>query len=129
MHSVELSTAALETLPARLYRDPAQFAVERHRIFERTWLLFACSEQLGKPGEYVAGQVAGWPVFAVRGEDGRVRGFHNVCRHRAAPLVAEGAGACVQLISCPYHAWSYRLDGQLQRARDFGAEVPARDLS
>ena len=111
------------TLPAAWYRDPALYERERQEIFARNWMLFTLGERLAKPGDYVAGRVAGWSILAVRGEDGRVRAFHNVCRHRAAELVGEGAGRCGRQIVCPYHAWAYGLDGRLRKATEFGGDV------
>jgi choline monooxygenase len=108
-----------ETLDAVHYRDPVAFAVERERIFAKNWLLLAHESELPSAGSYVAAAVAGFPLVAVRGEDDTIRAFHNVCRHRAGPLVDEGHGACSALV-CRYHAWRYTLDGRLASARDFG---------
>jgi choline monooxygenase len=111
------------TLPASWYCDPILFARERTQIFARNWSLFTWSERIAEIGGYVAGICAGYPVFVVRGEDGAARGFHNVCRHRGATLVGNEAGTCGRYIVCPYHSWSYGLDGCLQRAADFGKEL------
>ena len=108
------------TLSAALYRDPAVFETERRRIFARNWLLFAHESQFAEPGSYIAQTVAGYPLIAVRGEDGVIRAFHNVCRHRAGPLAKDGAGKCDRALSCLYHGWRYSLDGRLASARDFG---------
>jgi choline monooxygenase len=112
---------APETLPARLYGDTAVYEIERREIFARTWQLLAHESQLPRPGDYLATNFAGYPVLAVRGEDGQVRAFHNVCRHRAGPLVEDGTGHCAGALVCRYHAWKYALDGRLASARDFGA--------
>ncbi len=111
---------APETLPARLYSDAAIYAIERREIFARTWQLFAHESQLPRPGDYVATSFAGYPILAVRGDDGAIRAFHNVCRHRAGPLVDDGEGHCAGALVCRYHAWKYALDGRLASARDFG---------
>jgi choline monooxygenase len=76
---------------------------------------------LAAPRAYCADTLAGYPVLAVRGDDGVLRAFHNVCRHRAAPLVRNEAGVCDGHLTCPYHGWKYTLDGRLRAARDFGA--------
>ncbi len=115
-----MQTIAPETLSASLYRDPAVFETERRHIFARTWLLFAHECQLPEPGSYLAQTVAGYPLIAVRGEDGQVRAFHNVCRHRAGPLARDGQGKCEHQLVCLYHGWRYALDGRLASARDFG---------
>lgn len=112
---------APESLDAALYRGTAQYEVERRLVFGRSWLLFAHDSQLETPGSYVAATVAGYPVIVVRGEDGKVRAFHNVCRHRAGPLAEDGQGRCEGALTCRYHGWRYALDGRLANARDFGA--------
>lgn len=111
---------APETLNAALYRGPAQYEAERHRIFARSWLLVAHASQLEGTGAYVAVAVAGFPLIVVRGEDGTLRAFHNVCRHRAGPLAEDGEGRCEGQLVCRYHGWRYALDGRLANARDFG---------
>ena len=111
------------TPPASSYRDPAQFERERREIFARNWMLFSWSERMPTPGDTVAGTVAGYPVFAIRDDDGKIRAFHNVCRHRGAQLLADGVGHCGKLVVCPYHSWSYRRDGRLNKATDFGGDA------
>jgi choline monooxygenase len=110
------------TLPASWYRDPVLFERERASIFTRHWSLLTWSERLARPGDWVAGEVAGYRIFVVRGEDGVARGFHNVCRHRAAELVRGETGHCSRRLVCPYHSWAYGLDGRLRQATDFGGE-------
>lgn len=109
------------TLSSQLYRDPAAFDRERRGVFGPAWQFLGHESELPSPGDYLAGDIAGWPVVAVRGEDAALRGFHNVCRHRAGPLVEEGAGACGRELTCRYHGWRYALDGRLRSAVDFGA--------
>jgi choline monooxygenase len=119
---VELERA--ETLPARWYWDPAVYERERRCIFAHDWLLLCHESQVAEPGALWAESVAGWPLLLVRGRDGALRGFHNVCRHRAGPLAEDGAGHC-RVLRCRYHGWTYELDGRLRSAPDFG---PARDF-
>jgi choline monooxygenase len=107
------------TLPAAAYHDPAVYERERHAIFATEWQLAGFRDHLRAPGDYVAHDVAGWGVFVVVAADGALRGFHNVCRHRAGPIVTGIAGHCTNLV-CQYHGWSYDLDGALLSARDFG---------
>jgi choline monooxygenase len=118
---------AASTLPASWYHDPARYETERRAVFGREWLVFARADQVAMRGSYVAHVLAGYPLVVLRDDDGRLRGFHNVCRHRAGPLVDDGDGACRGGLVCRYHGWSYRLDGSLLRARDFG-EVAGDDF-
>ncbi len=109
----------IETLPASWYVDESIHAREREAIFARNWALFGPAEGLSEAGSWRAETVNGWPVFVARGEDGQLRAFHNVCRHRGATLLREASGRC-RLAVCPYHAWSYDLAGRLVRTPNFG---------
>jgi choline monooxygenase len=113
-------TAAPETwtLPAETYTSADIFQRERAAIFGREWLLIGHEGEMPNPGDYVATEIAGWPVFVIRSRDGGLKGFHNVCRHRAGNLVNDGAGHCEQL-RCRYHGWLYDHDGRLRRRPDF----------
>lgn len=97
--------------PVAHYLDPDCFAAERAGVMRRHATLFCPSAALPQTGSYVARDAAGVPVVAVRGKDGAVRAFRNSCRHRGATLV-EGEG-CAKALVCPYHAWTYALDGTL----------------
>jgi choline monooxygenase len=108
------------SLPARRYNDPEGFERERHAVFGRSWLFAGFAAELREPGDYLAVELAGWPVVLVVDDDGRVRGHHNVCRHRAGPLVPFGSSGRVPSLVCRYHGWAYGLDGELRSARDFG---------
>jgi choline monooxygenase len=114
-------TVMQSTLPASLYRDPTVFDRERIKVFAAGWQFLGHESEAAAAGDYIAGDIAGWPVLAVRGKDGALRGFHNVCRHRAGPLVDDGAGNCGGELTCKYHGWRYALDGRLRSAVDFGA--------
>jgi choline monooxygenase len=107
-------------LPAAWYGDAAVYERERTHVFGREWLVFARADQLAAAGRYVAATVAGYPIVVRRDDTGALRGFHNVCRHRAGPLVDSGEGVTRGGFVCRYHGWSYRADGTLLRARDFG---------
>jgi choline monooxygenase len=125
-----MTVTTAETLSSALYRDPAVYEDERRAVFARSWQLLAHESQLERAGAYVAATVAGYPLFVVRGEDGTLRAFHNVCRHRAGPLVEDGQGECGKALLCRYHGWRYALDGRLASARDFGtaSDFDARDF-
>ena len=109
------------TLPASWYHDPSVYERERHAIFASEWLYAGPDRGLHTPGDFLAADIAGWQVVVVVGRDGELRGFHNVCRHRAGPLVDAGSGNAA-LFVCRYHGWTYDLDGSLRNARDFGAD-------
>ncbi len=115
------SQPMLTNLDARFYVDPTLFESERQNIFRRRWQMLGPVSRLREPGDYLAVDVAGWKLFALRGRDGVLRGFHNVCRHRGARLLAEGAGSCGTL-RCPYHHWVYEHDGALRSAPWFGED-------
>jgi len=102
------------TLPASWYSDPEILALEHARIFSRSWQYVGHVDLVPSPGSFVASQIGHVPVVVVRNEDGELRGFVNVCRHRGH-LVASGTG-CRTTLQCPYHAWTYALDGSLRRA-------------
>ena len=112
----------LETLPSRFYTEPGVFGLEKEKIFRRTWQLVGtlsqvCGEAHGaprtiaEPGAFFTVDVVGEPVVVVRDNDGVLRAFSNVCRHRAGPI-AQGAG-CRNVFQCGYHGWTYTLDGRL----------------
>lgn len=109
------------TAPATWYVDPTLWPIERQAIFANSWEFLAHESDLAEPRSYRAEVLAGFPVLILRGEDGKLRGFHNVCRHRAGPLVRDEAGTCDGHLTCAYHGWKYTLDGRLRAARDFGA--------
>jgi choline monooxygenase len=104
------------TLPSVLYTDPNVLAAEKEKIFSRTWQVAGHCSQVANPGDYFTTEVASEPLLFVRGSDGKLRGFYNVCRHRAGPP-AEGCGSR-KLFRCAYHGWTYDLDGTLISATE-----------
>ncbi|HYD26426.1 aromatic ring-hydroxylating oxygenase subunit alpha [Brevundimonas sp.] len=109
------------TLPARLYGCPDAWARERAAVFGRAWLFLGHEAEAAAPGDWIATDLAGHRLLAVRGGDGILRAFHNVCRHRAGPLVRGSGGHCEGELVCAYHGWRYTLDGRLRAATGFGA--------
>jgi len=107
---------AATLLPGRAYHDPAVWEFEREGWFFRDWLAVAREEEVPKPGTYVLVDVLGENVVIVRGRDGVLRAFYNVCRHRGTAVVEDPCGKAVRF-QCPYHAWIYDLDGRLIRAK------------
>jgi len=111
--------AAIErawTLPASLYTDANVFALEKEKIFAHTWQVVGHAHQVAKPGDFFTTDLVGEPLLLVRGSDEKLRGFYNVCRHRAGPP-AEGCGSR-KLFRCGYHGWTYGLDGALISATE-----------
>jgi len=102
------------TIPFDWYADPAVLRLERDRIFRRTWQYAGRTEQVVEPGSFLTSDAGGIPIVVVRGKDSALRAFLNVCRHRGS-LICEGEGKCATL-QCPYHAWTYELDGTLRAA-------------
>jgi choline monooxygenase len=107
------------TLPAAWYRDPTVYERERHRVWAREWVVLCTAAELADRGRYVATELAGWPLFVVVDPDGELRGYHNVCPHRAGVIVWPGSGVAGNLV-CRYHGWAFDWDGTLRSARDFG---------
>ena len=102
------------TIPFDWYSDPAVLRLERERIFRRTWQYAGRTDQVAEPGSFFTCDLAGIPIVVVRDEQDGLRAFLNVCRHRGS-LVCEGEGKRASL-QCPYHAWTYGLDGSLRAA-------------
>ncbi len=104
------------TLPSRYYFDPAIMDAEKHAVFFKAWTQVAHVSELRNPGQFVTCSIFEQSVIVVRGKDGELRAFHNVCQHRGTRLVKERRGDNVRSLVCPYHAWTYGLDGQLRGA-------------
>ena len=104
------------TLPGEYFTSGEIFRAERERIFHRSWLLAGHVSQLSTPGSFFLFELDRESVMIVRGEDGEVRAFHNLCRHRGSRLCLSSHGELGHTIQCPYHAWTYGLDGGLRAA-------------
>jgi len=123
--SIDGPTELLRTLPRAAYVDERHYAREVDRIWFREWVCVGRAESLSAAGDYLQVEVAGESILVVRDRDGKLRAFANVCRHRGSQLVmdtaptANGPGAHGRFkgaIRCPYHAWTYGLDGRLRNA-------------
>jgi phenylpropionate dioxygenase-like ring-hydroxylating dioxygenase large terminal subunit len=115
---IELTMQPLERatmLPPRAFTDPGVFAWELDNLF-RGWIYVGHVSAVGEPGRFVTRELGPDSVLVIAGEDGRPRAFLNVCRHRGARIVEETEGSVRKRLRCPYHAWSYGLDGSLRAA-------------
>jgi len=105
------------SIPAHFYTNSEVYGQERERIFARTWQVVGHRDQLRKPGDFFTAELYGEPLLLVRGARGELRGFYNVCRHRAGPPAQECGSR--KLFRCGYHGWTYGLDGALISAPEF----------
>jgi Rieske 2Fe-2S family protein len=117
--------ALLATLGGHFYTSSEVFADEQERIFENMWFCSVRSSDLGEPGRFKKVQVGRESVLLVRARDGRLRAFLNVCRHRGAQLCSEPEGEVKRALRCPYHSWTYALDGKLVAAPNIGTLTDA----
>ncbi|MBA2331952.1 MAG: Rieske (2Fe-2S) protein, partial [Actinobacteria bacterium] len=109
-----ITNADARTIPFDWYDDPAVLRLEREQIFHRAWQYAGRSDQVAEPGSFFTCDAGEIPIVVVRDKDGTLRAFLNVCRHRGS-LVCEGEGRR-ETLQCPYHAWTYALDGSLRAA-------------
>jgi stachydrine N-demethylase len=112
------------SLPRAFYTDPDLFQVDLDRIWYRSWLFAVPACEIAKAGNYVTHKVGLYSVIIVRGTDGVIRAFHNSCRHRGSTLCRAAKGTSPKIV-CPYHQWTYELDGRLLWARDMDAGFDA----
>jgi len=114
--TLETDVARASTLPSQMYVDPAVLEREKDRIFSRTWQLVAHRGELARPGDFKPATILDEPILLTHAADGNLRGFYNVCRHRAAQVVTMRGNR--KSLQCGYHGWVYGLDGTLQTARE-----------
>ena len=120
LHAARLSPmtiaelARASTLPASVYLDPAVLEREKERVFARTWQLVARADELSRVGDFVPATIVDEPIVIAHGLDGRLRGFYNVCRHRAGQVALNRGNR--KTLQCGYHGWTYNLDGTLRNA-------------
>lgn len=103
-------------LPGWAYHSPALLELEKERVFRTHWQIIGHVSDVPNPGDYITMDVVGERALVVRGKDGVVRGFLNMCRHRGSRLVADDKGTCRNALVCPFHGWVYNLDGTLRGA-------------
>jgi glycine betaine catabolism A len=114
--AINLPASLIPTLGGEYYTDPAIFRREQSQIFENMWFCAVRASDLATPGSFRSVQVGRESVLVVRGRDGRLRAFLNICRHRGAKLCTDETGEVKRAFQCPYHAWTYGLDGKLVAA-------------
>ena len=111
--TVESYQQGARTLPGRYYTAPEVFAEERERIFRRNWICVGRDDALADPGDYRLVEIAGESIIVLRDHSGERHAYYNVCRHRGTRLCEAPTGRLSETIQCPYHAWTYALDGSL----------------
>jgi Rieske 2Fe-2S family protein len=111
--TAETFHAGAKTLPQRYFVSPEIFAQEQEKIFSTQWILVGHQSAIAQAGEYFISEVADESLIVVRDKRGEIRGFYNVCRHRGSRLIENRNGQLSAAIQCPYHAWTYALDGRL----------------
>ncbi|MGB6310161.1 MAG: aromatic ring-hydroxylating dioxygenase subunit alpha [Steroidobacteraceae bacterium] len=116
------------TLLRALYRDQDVFEFDVERVFTRSWLLIGFEVELPEPGSHLALTIGTNPILVVRGRDGEIRGFHNTCRHRGSQICPDGRGRSGKLV-CPYHKWTYDLNGRLIGAARMGPTFRVDDIA
>jgi Rieske 2Fe-2S family protein len=114
------------TLPQPFYNDPELFDFDISAVFGRSWVMIGFEAEFPEAGSYMAVSIGQNSVLVVRGRDGAIRAFHNSCRHRGSQICAEGTGRAAKLI-CPYHKWTYDLDGRLIGAARMPADFRIED--
>jgi choline monooxygenase len=118
-YDARLPLSHASTIPAEWYTDARIFDLERRAVFAPAWQVAGRTDQLERGGDFVACELAGGePIVIVRGADGLLRAFFNVCRHHAAAVVTHPHGSAT-VLRCPYHGWTYGLDGTLKGTPDF----------
>ena len=115
-------------LPQQFYTDPDIYAFDLHAIFFRSWIMVGFEAELAHPGAYLATAIGNSPIVVLRDRRGEIVGFHNICRHRGAQICKTGSGTVTRLV-CPYHQWTYTLDGKLAVARGAGDDFDLTQLS
>lgn len=118
LYNADASLDLAYTIPAPWYLDARIEQAEREQVFGRNWIAVGRVDQVAAEGQFFTAEIAGEPIVVVRGSDGQLRAFYNVCRHHAAAVANVPCGT-VQHLRCPYHGWTYGLDGSLKGAPEF----------
>ena len=127
MQGLLLERRPAHSLPRALYTDPDLYELDIESIWAREWVFVGHDIQIPQPGDFVTVPIGHFSIIVVRGDDGIIRALHNVCRHRGSVLCDAASGSVRRRIVCPYHQWSYELDGRLAKARKTDASFVADD--
>ena len=111
-------------LPAWSFFNNEMFEAEKDLLFRRHWQLICHSSDIPNIGDFITWNLIGERALVIRGKDGKIRAFHNLCKHRGSRVIADEAGTCKSTITCPFHGWTYNLDGTLR-----GASRPSSQFS
>src|SRR5579862_659946 len=111
--TAEIANPGQLTLPGRYYTSDEVYLLEQERVFRRRWICAGREERIGSPGDYFVRNLGTESIIFVRGKDGAIRAFHNVCRHRGTRICEAENGTFTNAIRCPYHSWAYGFDGAL----------------
>ena len=103
-------------LPAWSFFNNEMFEAEKDLLFRRHWQLICHSNDIPNAGDFITWNLIGERALVIRGKDGKIRAFHNLCKHRGSRVIADDAGTCKSTITCPFHGWTYNLDGTLRGA-------------
>ena len=114
----EPKNAPIRALPSVWYTSEEMYQLERRAIFSRKWMLITHKVRLSQPGDWLKYNIAGFQFVLCRDRKGSINGFHNICRHRAFPVVLQDSGSS-KIFACKYHGWSYGLDGKLAKAPQY----------
>src|SRR5437868_15335447 len=114
--TTETYVAGAKTLPQRYFISNEVFLEEQGNIFSQRWLCLGHQNQIPSPGHLFTQEIGGESVLVLRDDKNEVRAFYNICRHRGTRLCSEKSGQVRDTIRCPYHAWTYSLDGRLSGA-------------
>ena len=116
VRTMELPTSGARTLPGRFFSSQRIFDLEMDRIFTQRWLCIGRSDRIAEPGAYLLQAVGPESIIVLRDKSGQPRAYYNVCRHRGTRMCEQKEGRFSETIQCPYHAWTYALDGRLLAA-------------
>lgn len=122
----QLAGNELLSMPVSVYTSAELLEQEVEKLFYKQWVCVGHVSELQNPGDYLTFDIVDKPVLIVRGETGKIRAYSNVCRHRGT-VIASGNGSC-KLFSCPYHAWSYDLNGRLRAAPFMDEDIETTEL-